>query len=60
MVPENKQNNRYKQIYFIGLQNNHPDLAHAGARSGENSGLLSVSPPEEQHENTRFADVAAI
>jgi hypothetical protein len=27
MVPENKQNRRYKQINFIGLQNNrHPPL----------------------------------
>jgi hypothetical protein len=25
MVPENKQNRKYKDIYFIGLQNNgHP------------------------------------
>jgi hypothetical protein len=58
MVPENKQNRRYKQINFIGLQNNrHPsqhavgnvhkaDLAPAGARSGEYGGVLSVSPPE--------------
>jgi hypothetical protein len=36
-----------------------PDLAPAGARSGEYGGLLFVSPPEEHHER-RFADVAAI
>jgi hypothetical protein len=23
MVPENKQNRRYKQVNFIGIQNNH-------------------------------------
>jgi hypothetical protein len=63
MVPENKQNRRYKQIKFIGLQNNrHPSqhtvgnvhLASAGARSGEYGGLLSVSPPEEHHERHTF------
>jgi hypothetical protein len=31
MVPENKQNRRYKQINFIGLQNNrHPSQHTAG------------------------------
>jgi hypothetical protein len=46
MVPENKQNRRYKQINVIGIQNNrHPSQntvgnvhkapAPAGARSGE-------------------------
>jgi hypothetical protein len=37
-----------------------PDLAPAGARSGEYGGLISVSPPEEHHERRTFADVAAI
>jgi hypothetical protein len=31
-----------------------PDLVPAGARSGENSGLLSVFPPEEHHEMCTF------
>jgi hypothetical protein len=32
MVPENKQNGRYKQINFIGLQNNcHPSQHTVGA-----------------------------
>jgi hypothetical protein len=31
-----------------------PDLAPAGARSGEYGGLLSVSPPEEHHERRTF------
>jgi hypothetical protein len=76
MVPENKQNRRYKQINFIGLQNNCHPSQHtvsnvnkasgncqqrpAGDRSGEYGGLLSVSPPEEHHEKARFEDVAAI
>jgi hypothetical protein len=31
MVPENKQNRRYKQINFIGLQNNrHPSKHSVG------------------------------
>jgi hypothetical protein len=31
MVPENKQNRRYKQINFIGLQNNrHPSKQTVG------------------------------
>jgi hypothetical protein len=43
MVPENKQNIRYKQINFIGLQNNrHPSQHTIGkvnkARSGEYGG----------------------
>jgi hypothetical protein len=38
-----------------------PDLAPAGAKSGEYGGLISVSPPEERHERcASFADVAAI
>jgi hypothetical protein len=32
----------------------------AGTRSGEYGGLLSVSPPEEHHKGSHFADVAAI
>jgi hypothetical protein len=28
MVPENKQNRRYKQINFFGLQNNHHPSQH--------------------------------
>jgi hypothetical protein len=50
LVPENKQNRRYKQINFI----NSPDLAPAGARSGEYGGLLCVFPPEEHHERRTF------
>jgi methylmalonyl-CoA mutase cobalamin-binding subunit len=32
MVPENKQNRRYKQINFIGLQNNHHPSQHTSCR----------------------------
>jgi hypothetical protein len=46
MVPENKQNRRYKQMNFIGLRA--PDQ---GSTVG---GLLSVSPPEEHHERRTF------
>jgi hypothetical protein len=49
MVPENKQNRRYKQINFIGLQNNRHSQAPAVA-----CGRLSVSPPEEHHEKRKF------
>jgi hypothetical protein len=30
MVPENKQNRRYKQVNFIGLQNNRHPSQQAG------------------------------
>jgi hypothetical protein len=34
MGPENKQNRRYKEINFIGLQNNrHPSQLHGWQRS---------------------------
>jgi hypothetical protein len=40
---------------------NSPDMAPAGARSGEYGGLLSVSPPERNiMKGASFADVAAI
>jgi hypothetical protein len=48
MVPENKQNRRYKQINFIGLHNK------LQAPAGEYGGLLSVSPPKEHHERRMF------
>jgi hypothetical protein len=51
MVPENKQNRGYKQINFIGLQNN---LTPCGTRSGVYGGLLSVSLTEEHHERRTF------
>jgi hypothetical protein len=67
MVTDNKQNRRYKQNNFIGLQNNRhpsqhtvgtplysPDVTPAGAISGEYSGLLSVSASEEHHERRTF------
>jgi hypothetical protein len=59
MVPENKQNRRYKQINFIGLQNN---LAPAGARSGEVRWLDLFLFPRLKNitKGARFADVAAI
>jgi hypothetical protein len=31
MVPENKQNRRYKQINYIGLQNNHLQVPDQGS-----------------------------
>jgi hypothetical protein len=62
MVPENKQDRKYKQINFIGLQTNRHSSQHtvtnfhkaAGARSGEFGGLLSVSRPEEHHVRRMF------
>jgi hypothetical protein len=34
MVPENEQNRRYKQIHFIGLENNrHPSQHTVGNRN---------------------------
>jgi hypothetical protein len=51
MVPENKQNRRYKQINFIGLQNIRPQAPDQGSIVG---GLLSVSPPEEHHARRKF------
>jgi hypothetical protein len=55
MVPENKQNRRYKQINFIGLQNNpliwRPQAPDQGSTV---DGLLSVSPPEKHHERRTF------
>jgi hypothetical protein len=64
MVPENKQNRRYKQINFIGLQNNHhtpliwrPQASDQGSAVG---GLLSVSPPEEHHKRRTFCRREAI
>jgi hypothetical protein len=63
MVPENKQNRRYKQINFIGFQNSrHPSqhtpliwrLRAPDQGSTVDCGLLSVSPPEEHHERRTF------
>jgi hypothetical protein len=67
MVTENKQNIRYKQINFIGLQNNRHPLQHTRSQSfwkrpqapdqgSTVGGLLSVSvsPPEEHHERRTF------
>jgi hypothetical protein len=57
MVPENKQNRRYKQINFIGLQNNRHPSQHTGSMV---SGLRSVSPLEEHHERHTFCRRGAI
>jgi hypothetical protein len=66
MVPENEQNRRYKQINFIGLQNNRHPSQHtthrtsliwrfqAPDRVSMVGGLLSVSPPEVHHERRTF------
>jgi hypothetical protein len=35
MVPENKQNSRYKQINFIGLQNNCHPSQHTVGKGGD-------------------------
>jgi hypothetical protein len=44
MVPENKQNRRYKQINFIGLQNNsHPSQQTVG-KVHKASGNCQQSP----------------
>jgi hypothetical protein len=59
MVPENKQNSRYKQINFIGLQNNRNPSQHTVGRRQIRGvlwtgGLLSVSLPKEHHERRTF------
>jgi hypothetical protein len=51
MVPENKQNRRYKQINFIGLQNNR-QLAPAD--------FFLFPHLKSTMKGARFADVAAI
>jgi hypothetical protein len=46
MVPENKQNRRYKKINFIGLQNNrHPSL-HTAAIQERVTAVLRSIPKE--------------
>jgi hypothetical protein len=38
MVPENKQNRRYKQMNFIGLQNNRHSSQHTAENVHKASG----------------------
>jgi hypothetical protein len=44
MVPENKQKRRYKQINFIGLQNNHQLLKHTVSNFNKASGNCQQRP----------------
>jgi hypothetical protein len=44
MVPENKQNRRYKQINFIGLQNNRHRSQHAVSNVHKASGNCQQMP----------------
>jgi hypothetical protein len=44
MVPENKQNRRYKQINFIGLQNNRHSLQHTVRNVHKASGNRQQRP----------------
>jgi hypothetical protein len=44
MVPENKQNIRYKQINFIGLQNNRHQSKHNVANVHKASGNSQQRP----------------
>jgi hypothetical protein len=44
MVPENKQNRRYKQINFIGLQNNRHPSQHTVGNVHEASGNCQQMP----------------
>jgi hypothetical protein len=47
MVPENKQNRRYKQINFIGLQNNSHPLQHTVGNVHKASGNCQQRPRQE-------------
>jgi hypothetical protein len=47
MVPENKQNRRYKQINFIGLQNNRHPSQHNVDNVYKASGNCQQSPRYE-------------
>jgi hypothetical protein len=45
MVPENKQNRRYKEINFIDLQNNrHPSQQHTAGNVHKASGNFQQRP----------------
>jgi hypothetical protein len=44
MVPENKQNRRYKQINFIGLQNNRHPSQHTVGNVHKASGNCQQRP----------------
>jgi hypothetical protein len=44
MVPENKQNRRYKQINFIGLQNNRHPSQYTVGKVRKASGNCQQSP----------------
>jgi hypothetical protein len=73
MVPENKQNRRYKQINFIGLQNNRHPSQHTVGNVHKASGncrrqirgvrwvdFFLFPRLKSIMKGTRFADVAAI
>jgi hypothetical protein len=47
MVPEKKQNRRYKQINLIGLQNNHHPSQHTVGNVHKASGNCQQRPLEE-------------
>jgi hypothetical protein len=47
MVPENKQNRRYKQINFIDLQNNRHPLQHTFGNVYKASGNCQQRPLQE-------------
>jgi hypothetical protein len=44
MVPENKQNRRYKQINIIGVQNNHHPSQHTVGNVHKASGNCQQRP----------------
>jgi hypothetical protein len=64
MVPESKQNRRYKQINFIGLQNSrHPSQHTVGLRApdqGSTVDFFLFPRLNSIMKGARFADVAAI
>jgi hypothetical protein len=47
MLPENKQNRRYKQINFIGLQNNRHPSQHTVGNVHKAFGNCQQKPLEE-------------
>jgi hypothetical protein len=59
MVPENKQNRRYKQIKFIGLQNNRHKCLQAPDQ-GSKVDFFLFPHLKSIMKSTRFAVVAAI
>jgi hypothetical protein len=60
MVPENKQNRRYKQIIFIGLQNIRHPSQHAVGNVHKASGnclLESIAEPQAPDQGSTVGEL---